>query len=279
MMAPRKRMALGGAALGLFGAMLVAEPALAVNGCYGDCQPGVVRANGSLRYDAPAGVNDQITITGDATFVTVTDPAANLVAGPGCTLVTAHQARCTSVPWLSMRIRGLDGDDVITNSTGFAAELNGNDGNDRLTGGSGDDTLVGGFGADVLQGGAGNDTASYSEVATRAAVTADLDAATGDDGSADDGPTGARDTIGSDIENLVGTLRDDVLTGNAGPNAIDGNGGHDQIKGLGGADQLTARGGGSLNGGAGTDRCTSTLFSQPVTPDTFTSCETAQVDP
>jgi len=269
----------GGAAvvLGVLASGLVAQPAFAVSGCYGDCQPGVVRANGGLRFDAPIGVNDRITVTGDSTFLTLTDPAANLTAGPGCTLVTAHEARCASTPWTSIRIRGLDGDDVITNSTGFASQLMGNDGNDRLVGGSGDDLLVGGFGSDVLQGGAGSDTASYSEVSTRAAVRADLDGAVGDDGSADDGPAGSRDTIAADVENLVGTGRDDVLIGNGGANAIDGNGGHDQIQGLGGDDRLTSRGGGTVDGGAGDDRCTSTLLSQPVAPDTFTGCETAEI--
>ena len=282
MAAVRNRIArVGGAAvvLGVAASMLVAQPALAVSGCYGDCQPGVVRATGGLRYDAPVGVNDQITVTGDSTFLTLTDPAANLTVGPGCTLVTAHEARCASTPWMSIRIRGLDGDDVITNSTGFASQLSGNDGDDRLAGGSGDDTLVGGFGADVLQGGAGSDTASYSEVSTRAAVHADLDGATGDDGSADDGPAGLRDTIAADVENLVGTGRADVLVGNAGANAVDGNGGHDQLQGLGGDDRLTSRGGGTIDGGAGNDQCTSTLLSQPVAPDTFTSCETTVIVP
>jgi hypothetical protein len=280
-MAGNRMVGLGGAAmvLGVLAATVVAQPALAVSGCYGDCQPGVVRATGGLRYDAPVGVTDQITVTGDSTFLTLTDPAANLIAGTGCTLVTAHEARCSSTPWASLRIRGLDGDDVITNSTGFPSELMGNDGNDRLVGGSGDDTLVGGFGADVLQGGAGSDTASYSEVSTRAAVHADLDGATGDDGSADDGPAGARDTIAADVENLIGTGRDDVLIGNGGTNVVNGNGGHDQIQGLGGDDRLTSRGGGAIDGGAGNDQCTSTLLSQPVAPDTFTGCETTEIVP
>ncbi|GAA3448430.1 calcium-binding protein [Dactylosporangium matsuzakiense] len=269
----------GAAGFGLVAAALVATPAFAVTGCYGDCQPGVVRSVGSLRYDAPFGVNDQITISGDSTGLTVTDPAANLIAGAGCTLVTAHQARCASSAWITMRIRGLDGDDTITNATAFASDLAGNDGNDRLVGGSGNDTLTGGFGADVLQGGAGVDTASYSDQSDRLAVRADLDGAPGDDGSANDGPAGARDTIGADVENLIGTLQNDVLIGSAGPNAIDGRGGHDQVQGLGGDDQLTARGGGSLDGGSGNDHCVSTLASQPVDPDTFSGCETTEIIP
>ncbi|MFI5906514.1 hypothetical protein [Dactylosporangium sp. NPDC051541] len=275
----RQTLLAGAAGLGVVAATLVATPALAVTGCYGDCQPGVVRSNGILRYDAPVGVNDQITVTGDSTGLTLTDPVANLIAGTGCTLVTPHEARCVSSPWISLRIRGLDGDDTITNGTAFAGDLAGNDGNDRLVGGSGNDTLAGGFGADVLQGGAGSDTASYSDQGSRLAVRADLDGATGDDGSADDGPAGARDTIAADVENLIGTIQNDVLIGNAGPNTIDGRGGHDQVQGLGGDDQLTARGGGSLDGGLGNDHCVSVLASQPVNADTFSGCETTEIVP
>jgi Ca2+-binding RTX toxin-like protein len=127
---------------------------------------------------------------------------------------------------------------------------------------TGNDTLVGGFGSDLLQGGPGSDTAAYSEVANRLGVRADLDGATGDDGSSEDGPAGARDTIAADVENLEGTRSDDVLIGNAGPNVIDGSGGHDQVQGLGGDDQITADGGGS-------DFCTSDTRLVPGTPDKF----------
>jgi Ca2+-binding RTX toxin-like protein len=269
----------GGAVLGALPAVLSAQPAMAaVSGCYGDCQPGVVRSAGVLKYDALPGVNDQITISVSAGFVTVTNPASTLTAGAGCSLVTSHQARCqaaTSV--FSMSIRSLDGDDSITNATSIAALIRAGDGNDRLTGGSGDDTLSGGFGSDVLQGGGGSDTASYAEVSNRIGIRADLDGATGDDGSSEDGPAGARDTIAADVENLEGTGADDVLIGNAGPNIIDGSGGHDQVQGLGGNDQLTADGGGTINGGAGTDQCTSDLRLVPGQADAFIGCERTDI--
>ena len=169
------------------------------------------------------------------------------------------------------------GNDTITNATAIGSRLRGGDGNDRLFGGSGDDMLVGGFGSDLLQGGAGSDTASYAEVSNRIAVQADLDGAVGDDGSAEDGPVGARDTIASDVENLEGTGADDVLTGNAGANVIDGSGGHDKVQGLGGDDTLTADGGGSLDGGAGTDQCTSNTRLVPGPAEAFVGCEHTDV--
>ena len=272
----RLRFLAAAAVLAALPAVGSALPAAAAS-CYGDCQPGVVRSAGVIKYDAPVGVNDQITVSVADGFVIVADPAATLTVGAGCTLVNSHEAQCPAPVFGSMVIRGLDGNDVITNSTNYLARLMGNDGDDRLVGGSGDDTLVGGFGSDTLQGGAGNDTVSYAEISTRLGVRADLDGATGDDGSADDGPAGARDTISADVENLEGTNADDVLIGNAGPNAINASGGHDQIQGLGGNDQLTGRGGGTVNGGTETDHCTSDLRGLPVSADTFIGCETTEV--
>jgi len=277
--APRgsKRVLAAAAVLGALPAVLAAPPASAVAGCYGDCQPGVVRSGGVIKYDAPVGVNDQITVSVSGGIVTVADPAATLTVGTGCTLVTSHEATCPSTAFTSMVIRGLDGDDVITDNTGFAARLMGNDGADRIVGGSGDDTLSGGFGSDVLQGGGGSDTVSYAENAARIGVRADLDGATGDDGSAEDGPAGARDTIAADVENLEGTNTDDTLIGNAGPNVIDGAGGHNQVQGLSGPDRLTGRGGGTVDGGADTDHCTSDLRGLSGPADTFVGCESTEV--
>jgi Ca2+-binding RTX toxin-like protein len=262
--------ALTGAAV--FGALplLLAPPAQASTpGCYGDCKPGVVRSAGILKYDALPGFNDQITVSIVGGVLTVTNPAATLTAGIGCTLVTPHQATCEpATKVFTLSVRGLDGDDTITNATAIPSLLRAGDGTDRVVGGSGNDTLNGGFGSDLLQGGAGSDTATYSEIGTRLGVRVDLDGATGDDGSSQDGAAGARDTVAADVENLEGTNADDVLTGNAGPNVIDGSGGHDQVQGLGGDDALTADGGGTLDGGAGADRCTS---------DSFVGCERTEV--
>jgi Ca2+-binding RTX toxin-like protein len=253
-------------------AVLFPSPAVAATpGCYGDCHPGVVRSAGVLKYDTLPGVNDVVTVFAGDLALMVTNPNSPMTAGAGCTLVNVHQARCDVAS--SISIRTLDGDDTITNATAVGSLLRGGDGNDRLFGGTGDDTLVGGFGSDLLQGGPGSDTVSYGEVSNRLGVRADLDGAVGNDGSSEDGPAGARDTIASDVENLEGTHADDVLTGNAGPNVIDGIGGHDQVRGLGGDDTLTADGGGSIDGGAGIDQCTSNLLLVPGAPDKFAGCE------
>ncbi|MGI8335711.1 calcium-binding protein [Actinomadura scrupuli] len=187
------------------------------------------------------------------------------------------QSRCASAAVNYVSVRGLDGDDVITNTTGLTAHLRGGTGADRLVGGTGDDTLTGEFGADVLLGGGGSDTVSYSETAARTGVRADLDGATGDDGGSEDGPVGARDTIGTDVESLEGTIRDDVLIGNAGPNTLAASGGHDLLQGLGGDDEITGRGGGTVDGGTGTDHCVSDLRGLLEQPDGFAGCEITQI--
>ena len=68
-------------------------------------------------------------------------------------------------------------------------------------------------------------------------VTVDLDAETRDDGSAEDGPAGARDTL-AEVEDVIGTLNADTLTGSAGDNALRGESGADSITGGPGADDL-----------------------------------------
>jgi len=270
--------------LGVVAAAALVTPAFAKSapGCYGSCDPGVVRVDSAARYDALIGFNNQITITADATTITFVDTGQNLTAGANCTLVTAHEAHCTWSPWMTIRVRSLDGDDTITNASPYGAELNGGVGNDTITGGAGNDMLIGGLGADVFHGGAGLDTVSYGGDTRTNGVQVDLDGVAGDDGGIEDGPAGARDTVGADVENIVSSNRLDVLTGNDGPNVITGNSfgsGGDVIKGLGGDDTLDGSGNGTLDGGAGNDQCTTEIRSQLVDPDRFTSCETTVVVP
>jgi serralysin len=128
-------------------------------------------------------------------------------------------------------------------------------GNDKYYGDAGNDTFdfdqpVGdGYrtDADRISGGSGSDTAMY--IYWGANVSVDLDGVTGDDGM-----KGEHDTVGKDVENLVGGLGNDRLVGNAGDNAIYGTEGKDVISGLGGDDHLEGQqGADKLYGGAGDD--------------------------
>ena len=117
----------------------------------------------------------------------------------------------------------------------------GGSGNDVLLGGSGDDSLegdrgndrlIGRFGSDVFSGGAGNDSVEYGDRTRQQPVTVSLD------GVANDGGTNERDQVGSDIENILGGLGNDTLTGNSAANILVGNRGADSLSGLGGNDTL-----------------------------------------
>ncbi|HZF70559.1 M10 family metallopeptidase, partial [Sulfuricurvum sp.] len=109
--------------------------------------------------------------------------------------------------------------------------LIGNAGNDTLYGGDGDDTLNGGSGDDTMDGGTGIDTVSYASSTT--GVTVNL------------GLTTVQNTVGSgidtllNIENLIGSSYNDILSGDSYNNIIDAGLGNDIVNGGGGIDTLS----------------------------------------
>jgi Ca2+-binding RTX toxin-like protein len=126
---------------------------------------------------------------------------------------------------------GGSGADALTGD-GLANTLDGGGGNDVLSGADGDDLLIGRAGADTLDGGAGSDTASYSERTVTVAVALA-------------GAVGAKVFVGGleedtvrNVENVIGGLGNDQLTGDAAANALFGSGGADVLTGLAGRDVL-----------------------------------------
>jgi Ca2+-binding RTX toxin-like protein len=148
---------------------------------------------------------------------------------------------------------GLDdgsGTDVAWGGNGSDDFTNG-PGNDKFSGEAGDDYYNSrqhsGKDADLYQGGAGVDSAGYTHY--KSAVSLDLDGKKGDDGRQGEG-----DTIGADVETLLGGLGGDRLEGNDKLNYLDGREGNDKIYGRGGNDTLLGhRGVDKLYGGAGDD--------------------------
>ena len=118
------------------------------------------------------------------------------------------------------------GNDLVAGNA-VANYLKGNNGNDRIWGSGGDDILEGGAGADQLDGDAGMDWAAYR--ASDAAVTVNLA-----DGTVSGGH--AEGDILTEIENVIGSDYDDVLTGDSGPNVLEGGAGADTLNGAGGMD-------------------------------------------
>lgn len=134
------------------------------------------------------------------------------------------------------RVAGLGGDDVLF----------GLGGDDRLYGGGGDDVLKGGAGDDRLEGGADSDTADYAEATGGVAVSLARI------GAQDTGGAGVDTLIA--VENLLGSRRDDLLTGDAVANRLRGATGDDRLFGGGDDDFLFGDGGDDvLDGGAGYD--------------------------
>jgi Ca2+-binding RTX toxin-like protein len=137
--------------------------------------------------------------------------------------------------------------DTLTGDA-LANTLIGNAGDDVLNGGDGDDLLTGGLGLDTLDGGGGLDYADYRDKATAVSVT--LNGATNVVVTVDGI---AEDTI-RNIENVVGGIAADTLTGDALANVLVGNAGDDVLNGGDGDDFLVGGLGlDTLDGGGGFD--------------------------
>ena len=102
-----------------------------------------------------------------------------------------------------------------------------------LDGGDGSDWLEGGAGADVLRGGEGEDTARYRYSGAGVEVNLATRTARGGDAEGDTypglqtigytDPDGtARETDIADIENVFGSVHDDILIGNRTGNTLMG---------------------------------------------------------
>jgi hypothetical protein len=89
--------------------------------------------------------------------LTVTDWAAPLTAGPGCTPSGERGATCAAAGVASIEVDAGDLDDTVTVGGTLPARILAGDGDDRISGGDGDDTLLAGNGADYAGGGAGDD--------------------------------------------------------------------------------------------------------------------------
>ncbi|HET9427466.1 MAG TPA: calcium-binding protein, partial [Allosphingosinicella sp.] len=130
---------------------------------------------------------------------------------------------------------GLGGNDVLDGGVGHDF-VEGSAGNDIVRGGDGDDYLYGNAGDDLLDGGNGFDRVGYAAGAT-SGVTVDLNL----QGVAQDTGSQGFDTLVG-IENVSGTIFNDVLTGDAGDNWL-----------WGGSDGTGVTGDDIISAGAGND--------------------------
>jgi VCBS repeat-containing protein len=120
--------------------------------------------------------------------------------------------------------------------------------NDSLTGNSGDNVLRGGGGNDTLNGMGGVDLIDLSDATAGGTFTL------GAGGSGSIAAAGTGTDSYSNMEGIVGTAFDDVITGNAGDNVLQGGAGNDTLNGGDGNDILVGGAGANiLTGGNGND--------------------------
>ena len=225
---------------------------------------------GVIRDEFAGGIGNDDMFGGDGNDVFTAsdevDDGADHVAGESGTDLM-HYGLSDDAVSVNLGV-GLDeeGDDIRTENLigsafpdtligdGGANTLKGGAGGDDISGASGDDHLVGGTGPDDFAGDLGVDTVSYSD--QTAAVTVGIDQSD-NDGNANDGSSGNRDLVGTDVENVLGGSGPDTLSGSVTANRLAGNDGHDVITGFNGADRLEGGAGeDNMNGQEGDD----TLF-------------------
>jgi Ca2+-binding RTX toxin-like protein len=132
-------------------------------------------------------------------------------------------------------LEGSAGDDVLVGLVG----------DDILRGDAGDDVLLGGIGADILDGGTGNDIVDYATSSSAVSIALDGSLSTGGDAQGDQLLS---------IEQLSGSIYNDLLRGSSSAETIIGNAGDDTLFGLAGNDALQGGSGDDvIDGGAGAD--------------------------
>ncbi|PSF37732.1 hemolysin-type calcium-binding region [Aphanothece hegewaldii CCALA 016] len=152
-------------------------------------------------------------------------------------------------------INGEGGNDTIVfDEMQAPGQIKGGSGNDTITTGKGNDFLNGGEGNDFLDGNDGKDTADYGDAPNGVNVNLLLFTASNDG-------YGTVDAI-FDIENVLGSSKNDSIVGNSEENYLNGGDGNDTLNG--GADDDVLLGGAGadyLDGGDNID--TTTYFDSP----------------
>ncbi|MEM7506121.1 MAG: hypothetical protein AAF415_05200 [Pseudomonadota bacterium] len=163
--------------------------------------------------------------------------------------------------------------------------IDGRDGNDSLIGHAGDDTILGGAGNDLISLGEGDDDARGGSGNDRFFLNLGLNSIHGNSGidALDLGEfetaqtlrlfdasfqAGGETTTFASIENALGTMDGDAITGNSKDNLLIGRGGDDTLRGGAGDDQLFGNAGQDrLFGGSGEDTFGyNNIFDSPVGP-------------
>jgi hypothetical protein len=133
-------------------------------------------------------------------------------------------------------IDGKANQDMLTDGGAYGV-LIGGDGVDNLNGSGGNDILRGGDGNDVLNGGAGEDMLDLSD-STAALGTSASPFMFSQTGSTSQAQTGRGNDNHSNMEGVIGTSGNDVITGSTQNDIIRGGGGNDALDGAAGSGDL-----------------------------------------
>jgi Ca2+-binding RTX toxin-like protein len=132
----------------------------------------------------------------------------------------------------------LVGDNGVNRITGMSGE-------DKIYGMGGNDYIATGGGYDFVDGGDGIDTVTYEDSWDR--VVVNLTTGKNQYGEA------SRDVL-VNVENIVGSIYNDTITGDAGANRLTGGDGNDVLNGMGGIDYIYGGNGADrMTGGTGAD--------------------------
>jgi Ca2+-binding RTX toxin-like protein len=185
----------------------------------------------------------------DNGVLTVVGPTGTDSLTDATTLQFADQTiNVSSLGSLGQLIIGTSGNDTLTaGSTG--ATIYGLAGNDTLKGGAGADILDGGPGNDILNGGGGINTATYADATSGVTVSLLLTTAQNTGGS-------GTDTL-TNIQNLIGSAYNDVLTAGKSGSVLQGMAGDDTL--------VSGPGNDTLDGGTGNNTASYALATSAMT--------------
>ena len=159
--------------------------------------------------------------------------SANNLTGSNTTiaLVGGTQADILRGGELGAVLDGKQGNDTIYGGAGYDL-IYGGDGNDVIYASAGDDFIYPGNGADIVDGGNGSDTLAFKgDSVLKIGVTVDLNFGFGKGADAEG-------DVYKSIENVYGSIENDVLIGSDSDNMLYGFDGNDTLTSLGGDDVL-----------------------------------------
>jgi len=165
---------------------------------------------------------DRLTVTPDGKYLVVLDDSV-------LTTINLQTVVPLGASDKDERFIGGDGADTFY-AYGGADILDGGAGDDTLWGGAGNDVFIGSLGYDHLNGGSGSDTVDYTNATIGIEVR--LDQSYGRHN-----PTGFADVV-SGIENVIGGVHNDMISGTREANRLEGGAGNDLLTGGGGQDVL-----------------------------------------